>query len=257
MKRRLLLGCLLLTPVLAHAYPRNNEALAVLPYLTVLLLATPMLLVLTFWRPHERSFQIAQGVCLLCFAGLRLVGARFFNILGPAALPALDAILPLALLLNGLTLARLAQRPSTCRLGAGIAVAGSAALCGLLLHSVVHLSPLQERGGAALALLVALGGWVVVLCWLRRQPGPAAILWQPGGRVLVAATGACLGFLLFTFFSVVLPRSTNAQFWALLAGDGLQVAVACWLTGVLAFRLISPPATSISQATPSRAKASV
>ena len=233
-------------PALAHAFPRNNEALAALPYLTVLLIATPVLVVLAFWRPRERSLQVAQGVCLLCFAGLRLVGGRFFNILGPSVLPALDAILPLALLLNGLTLARLAQRASSCRLGAGIAVAGSTALCGLLLHSVLHLSPLQGSGQAALALVVALSGWVVVLSWLRRQPGPAAILWQPGGRVLTAATGACLGFLLFTFFSVVFTLSGHTPFWSLLAGNGLQVAVACWLTGVLAFRLVSPPATSIS-----------
>jgi hypothetical protein len=111
-----------------------------------------------------------------------------------------NALVPLALLLNGLTQARQAARILTRLLWTGVAITGGSSLLWLLL-SVLPLRSLPGGPspllGWLVSVLVALSSWVVVLRLLRREPALGATLWHgPWWRTPAVVSGVGAGYAL-------------------------------------------------------------
>lgn len=137
---------------------------------------------LAFLFPRRKGLQIAQGVLLVLFALLYLRGGRLFDLLGNPVDTALAAMLPLGLLLNGLTQARQARGLLACRAWAGVAVAGSTGILWILV-ALLHLDQLwlpdvssiasRTIWHLSLALPIDVAGWLLVLLLLRRYLLPS------------------------------------------------------------------------------------
>jgi hypothetical protein len=244
MKQRYLLSLLLLTSFLAHADPLNNGALGALGLLVLLLLGfvglTLLLVVLAFLRPASQLLQLTQGAFLLVFSWLYLSWFRdLARLMEDSPYPSLSsAVIPLALLLNGLTQAKQAQRHLVCQAWAGLAVAGSGGLLKLLVR-VLELKTFWLSGPKddglylvwrdAVAFLVTALSWVLVLTLLRRQPAPAASLWQSWWSTPAIGAGMSAVFYLLNLLDLSYGEPGI-----------LSVFMACWLAGVIVLRLIHP-----------------
>lgn len=250
--KRFLLGCLLVLPLLAQADPLNNGALAVLTYAALALVAlvalTLLLLVLAFLFPQRKGLQIVQGVFLVLFALFYLLGERLLHFLGNPVNTTLSALLPLGLLLNGLTQARQARGLLACRVWAGVAVIGCTGLLWILV-ALLHLDQLWQPDLSSiawrtlwhlsLALPVDIGGWLLVLLLLRRHLLPATALWQPWWAAPASAAGITAVYYVFNTLRVFLMPNVSPDLVALLPSI-LVTAGTCWLAGVAMLRLVHP-----------------
>lgn len=248
LKHCYVLSLLLLTPSLAHADPLNNGALGAAGLLVLIGLGfaglTLLLVVLAFLRPASRLLQFTQGAFLVMFSWLYLSWFQDLARLTTDPLyPGLSsALIPLALLLNGLTQAKQARWSLACQAWAGLAVAGGGGLLWLLIRvlelATFWLSGPREEGyyllwRFALALLVNVLSWVVVLAYLRRKPAPAASLWQLWWSTPAFGAGMTILFYLLNGHG-----EPGIRFQA----GSLSVFSTCWLAGVVVLRLIHPVA---------------
>jgi hypothetical protein len=259
MKRFILcvLSGLLLVPTLAQAYSGTSTSAAEV-ILFLLLLLTPLVLppALVIWayrRPHNRSVQLLQGLALVfhCWLWSYLKSSNELRHWGGEwLLLYFDALLPIALLLNGLVQARLAARASLRLLWVGAAVVGGEQLVWLVLR--VAGSWQWQLFGAGNQLLyqlwslflnglVALLSWTLVVRHLRRQPEVSVALWQqpwwqaPVLAGSIAAGVALLNELSYTLFSPHLSTNWASMMWGLCVTFLFTSAM-----GVLALRLVSP-----------------
>jgi hypothetical protein len=252
-----LLPGLLLAPTLVQAYSGTSTSSGEV-VLFLLLLLTPLVLppVLVIWacrKPENRGLQVMQGLALLFHAWLwcYLSSSGELRQWGGAWLGVyLEALLPLALLFNGLAQARLAAREPVQLLWVGAAVVGGQQLLWQLwrlagidrLVLFVHgTQPLNQFWSLLLGVLVALCSWSVVLRHLRHQPEVSATLWQqswwraPLLAGSIAAVYALVEGLSYTLFSTFAYTNWPSMAWGMLV-TLLIVGVA----GVAALRLVSP-----------------
>jgi len=255
MKKRCLLGLLLLTPILAHADPLNNGALGALALLALIALLftglTLLLMVLAFLRPASQLLQRTQGAFLVVFGWLYLSWFRsLLHITQGSLYPDLaSAIFPLAMLLNGLTQAKQARQHLACQAWAGLALAGSEGLLRLLVR-VLELKTFWLSGPRndgfyllwrdAVMFLVSAFSWVLVLALLRRQPAPAASLWQSWWRTPAVGAGMSVVLYLFNMVSLFHGEPGISIDLVALLPSSLLMFSSCWLAGVVVLRLIHP-----------------
>jgi hypothetical protein len=255
MKRRLLFLPLLLLPGLAQAYAGGGHFSTGAVILFLLFLLTPFVLppVLLLWaylRPRQLGLQLVQGLVLLGCVWLWsfLQHDRSVSSMGGGAVAFYFAtLLPLTLLLNGLTQARQANRWQTRLLWTGAAITGGYSLLqGLLM--ILPLGGLMGSSHPLLAwlmfsmeVLVALGSWVVVLRLLRQEPALNATLWHaPWWRtpVVVSSVGA-----VYALASNVLSNLYSSFIYTAWEGMPLLMlytATICLIAGLIALRLVSP-----------------
>jgi hypothetical protein len=267
MKHRLLLLPLLLLPMLAHAYGGGGHLSAGAEILLVIILLTPFVLppTLLLWaylRPRQRGLQLVQGLvllgCIWLWSALR--HDRSVSSMGGVAFY-FETLLPLTLLLNGLTQARQATCWQTRLLWTGAAITGGYALLWCVLM-VLPLGELRSSGQPFLrwvmfgvSVLFALSSWVVVLRLLRREPALGATLWQaPWWRtpVVVSSVGA-----VYAVASQVLSTLYSSFIYTAWAGMPLlmlYVAAIYLLAGLAALRLVSPLAVGYEEESGSQAE---
>ena len=255
MKHRLLLLLLLLLPMLAQAYGGGGHLSAGAEIILVLILLAPFVLppVLLLWayrRPQQLGLQLVQGLvllgCIWLWSAIR--HDHSVSAMGGGAVAFyFETLLPLTLLLNGLTQARQAARWQTRLLWTGAAVTGGYSL----LWCLLRVLPLGELSGSGrplvdwlmfgLRILFALGSWVVVLRLLRREPALSATLWQaPWWRtpVVVSSVGAVCtvaSTVLSTLYSSFIYTA-----WSSMPLFMLYAATSYLLAGPVALRLVSP-----------------
>jgi hypothetical protein len=255
MKHRLLLLSLLLLPELAQAYAGGGHISAVEGLLFVLILLTPFVLppALLLWaylRPRQLGLQLVQGLvmlgCVWLWSALRQ--DRSVSSMGGGAVAFyFETLLPLTLLLNGLTQARQAARWQTRLLWTGAAITGGYSLlwCLLMILPLDGLTgssrPLLDWLMFGIQVLFALGSWVVVLRLLRQDPALSATLWHaPWWRtpVVVSSVGAVYALasqVLSTLYSTFIYTA-----WEGMPLLMLYAATICLLAGLVALRLVSP-----------------
>jgi hypothetical protein len=250
MKQRYLLGLVLLTPFLAQAYGGGGSISPGEGFLFVLVLLAPFVLPPTFllWaylRPRNRGVQLTQGFLIVGLAWLWSVlqqdrgvrsmeGVSFY----------FNALVPLALLLNGLTQARQAARVSTRLFWTGVAVTGGGSLVWQLLSVLLWRnlpggqSPLL---GWLVSVLVALSSWVVVLRLLRREPALGATLWHgPWWRTPAVVSGVGAVYTLVEQVLSTLYSSFISIAWSSMPLLLLYQAIIYLVAGIIALRLVSP-----------------
>lgn len=262
MKHRLLLLLLLLLPLLAQAYAGGGHLSAGEGIVLVLILLAPFvlpptLLVWAYLRSRQLGLQLVQGLvllgCIWLWSALRH-DHSVSSMGGGAVACYFETLLPLTLLLNGLTQARQATRWQTRLLWTGAAITGGYAL----LWCVLMVLPLGELRGSGqpllrwvmfgMSVLLALGSWVVVLRLLRREPALSATLWQaPWWRtpVVVSSVGAVYAVasqVLSTFYSSFIYTA-----WAGMPLLMLYVAAIYLLAGLVALRLVLPLAVGYEE----------
>jgi hypothetical protein len=255
MKQRYLLSLLLLTPSLAHADPLNNGALGVLGFIAMLALGfvglTLLLVVLASRRPASRELQVAQVLLLALFIYFSLTKYRaIISLLGTGVEAGLPAVIPFALLLNGLAQAKRTQLAGVCRAWLGLAVAGSTGLLWVgvdvfrldeLWQPDLQNAVLRTLWTLAMALPIQVIGWIAVLGLLRRYPAPAATLWHPWWATPTAAAGIAVVYHLLNILHLLgLPYMVNLD-WDALGPSVLLTASVCWLAGVITLRFVRPP----------------
>ncbi|MGI4735217.1 MAG: hypothetical protein ACRYG7_08570 [Janthinobacterium lividum] len=259
MKQRLLLLPLLLLPGLAHAYAGGGHTSVAAGILFVLIFLAPFVLppVLLLWaylRPRQLGLQLVQGLVVLGCVWLWsfLQYDRSVSSMGGGAVALyFEALLPLALLLNGLTQARQANRWQTRLLWTGAAITGGYSL----LQGLLMILPLGGLMGSSqpsrewlmlgMQVLRALSSWVVVLRLLRQEPALGATLWHaPWWRtpVVVSSVGA-----VYALASIVLSNlhsSFISTAWEGMPLLMLYFAAIYLLAGLIALRLVSPLAAA-------------
>ena len=207
----------------------------------------PGLLVWAFLRPRSRVLQVGQVLGLLPWSYLLFAYGRelFYYGNAPYLLPVAYAVLPLALLLNGLTRTRLAQRPNAYRAWVGVALTG---LLGLLALPGQWLLPTptmagQQAAHAGLTLGLGLLAWGLLVRLLGAQHSLHPWLWQPWWRTPALAAAATIGWwaletgLLELADRLAHPHSWQWQFpWATALGHLLLAVSLNWVTGVAVLR---------------------
>jgi hypothetical protein len=258
MKQRNLLGLLLLTPFLAQAYGGGGSISPGEGFLFVLVLLAPFVLppVFLLWaylRPRDRGLQLMQGFLMVGFAwlwsalqqdrGLRSIeGVSFY----------FNALVPLALLLNGLTQARQAARVLTRLFWTGVAVTGGASL----VWQVLSVLPWRSLAGGQspalgwlVGLLVVLSSWVVVLRLLLREPALSTTLWHGiWWQVPLVVSGVGAVYALVEQVLSTLYSSFMSVAWLGMPLLVLYEIIIYSVAGLIGLRLVSPLASEIEAA---------
>ena len=263
MKYRYLLG-LLLTPTLTHAYAGAQDSFGMSPVVLVVLLTPlvlpPLLVAWAFLQPNRRGLQVVQGLALLGFLWL-------LNGPGPALLddfsltgilPLLRILLPLALLLNGLTQARQAACASAYLAWVGLAVTGAVGLLVIPSQELLNLLPIRqtqpvllEVGQTILTFGLNLVAWLLVIRLLKSRHDQREALWLPWWGMPTVAVVVLIGWAVLES-SLVLLGSLSAEgggrlatlpWGKILTGMLLSVSLR-WLTGAMALRLTAREQTT-------------
>lgn len=241
MKQRFLLSLLLLSPFLAQAYAGGGSLSRGQGFLLAFLLLAPFVVppVLMLWaylRPRKQGLQLMQGLVMVGFAWgwTNLQQDRSVRSMEGVCYY-LNTLVPLALLLNGLTQARQVARWQTRLCWTGVAITGGSFLVWNLLPSLRGLVGEQDTvPGAILSLVVALASWVGVLHLLRREPALSAALWQgPWWRTPAVVSGVGATYMLVNLLG-------DDLYWSFIGSFMLYVAVISLLAGIISLRLVSP-----------------
>jgi hypothetical protein len=258
--KHLLLLALLLLPVLAQADPLNNGALRVLGLVVLCLLGLfGTTLGLTFWAYFRPTARVLFWVQLLLLGGCLWLGVlqeRYARgalpLLGDYN-PLLQVCVPLGVWLNGVTLARSANRVGVRLFWVSVAVSALLHLLTLLPYAWLNsysrhfILPTQSPGlwQAAYLLLALVAGicsWWVVLRQVASPSVPQPSLWLPWWRP--PAVGALVGIGYFAIhMSFVLGPHAGIVLgmpWLQLLQAALKGAVVNWIAGVIALRLTRP-----------------
>jgi hypothetical protein len=228
-------------------YLRHMSKILAWGLLLGLITLPPGLLVWAFLRPRSRVLQVGQVLALLPWSCLLFAYGRELCYYGniPYLLPVAYAVLPLALLLNGLTRARRARQPNAYRAWVGVALTG---LLGLLELPGQWLLPLpttagQQAAHAGLALGLGLLAWVLLVRLLSARPSLRPWLWQPWWRTPALAAAATAGWwALETSLQELAghlahPYSWHWQFpWATALGHLLLAVSLRWVAGMVVMR---------------------
>lgn len=230
-----------MTPTTLNGLP--SEAAWLLLRLVVVLLPS-VLVGWAFLCPHWRWLQGVQVLALLAWSWfLRVyalgIGLSSLNWL----LPWGTMLLPLGILLNGLTQARLATRPDAYCLWVGLAVCGGASLLGFPLAQLLLRNVSYNWLVAANLALYGLAWWGVAR--LLRMRGDLRLAFsQPWRRTLTLAA-AVQGSLAvaFSLWNLLLVEGMQGywhgqEWWLRSAAYSLLATAQCWLAGVLVMRLI-------------------
>ena len=220
----------------------SSEAAWLLVRLLVVLLP-PVLVGWAFLCSHWRWLQRGQVLALLVWSwflhtygfGIALSSLNWL-------LPWGGMLLPLGMLLNGLTQARLATRADAYRLWVGLAVCGGANVLGFALAQLLLLKIAYNWLIAAHLALYGLAWWSVERL-LRRRGDLRLAFGQPWWRtpMLAAAVqgGLSVAFILWNLLPAEgMEGYWRGQGWWLQSAAYLLLATAqCWLAGVLFVRL--------------------
>ena len=218
-----------------------------------LLFALPLALVV--WgcqRPRPAAVQVALALALLAYQWLYYAYARevLWSIEHLALMPLYAVLVPLALLLGGLTQVRNTSRPGAYLTWVGLAVTG---LVGLLLLPVAWLPVgLLDTAGPQLELLAGplltfglnVLAWLLVLRLLAQRHHLRPVLWQPWWRLPTVAAIVLInwsvldaGLLLSAADTTNKSSFSFAIPWKHLSSTMLLSAGLRWVAGVVVLRM--------------------